>query len=114
VQKLVASPDMLGVFGFSFFDQNSDKVQGSSIDGKDITFKNIASSDYPVSRLLYFYVKNSHVGKVPGIQELVNEFTADSTWGNDGYLVEKRVIPMPTAERAKFGAAAKSLSALKM
>ncbi len=114
VQKLVASPNMLGVFGFSYLDQNSDKVQGSLIDGKDITFDNIASGKYPVSRPLFFYIKNSHVGKVPGIQEFINEFTANSTWGDDGYLSEKGMIPMPSAERAKFGAAAKSLSALKM
>ena len=114
VQKLVASPNMLGVFGFSFLDQNSDKVQGSSIDGKDISFANIASGQYPVSRPLYFYIKNAHVGKVPGIKEFVAEFTADSTWGDNGYLSEKGMIPMPKTERGSFSLAANSLKSLSL
>ena len=65
VQKLVANPAALGVFGFSFLDQNADKVQGSVIDGKTPTFENIASGDYPISRPLYFYVKKAHVGRSP-------------------------------------------------
>lgn len=114
VQKLVQSPEMLGVFGFSFLDQNSDKVQGSTIDGKELTFDTIASGDYPVSRPLYMYIKNDHVGKVPGIKEFLAEFVADSTWGNDGYLAEKGMIPMPDAERKSFASDATSLKALSL
>ncbi|MBL4693221.1 MAG: PstS family phosphate ABC transporter substrate-binding protein [Magnetovibrio sp.] len=114
VQKLEANPDALGIFGFSFLDQNADKVQGSSINGKDVTFDNIASGDYPVSRALYFYVKNAHVGKVPGMQEYVSEFTSSKAWGDEGYLADKGLIPMPKAERAKFSDDAKSLVQLKM
>ena len=75
VQKLNANPKALGIFGYSFLDQNSDKVQGSIIDGKDPTFDNIASGKYKVSRPLYFYVKKAHVGKVAGIEEFIAEFT---------------------------------------
>ena len=114
VQKLVASPDMLGVFGFSFLDQNSDKVQGSSIDGTELTFDTISSGEYPVSRPLYMYIKNDHVGKVPGIKEFVAEFVSDNTWGEDGYLAEKGMIPMPDAERKSFATAATTLKALSM
>jgi len=114
VQKLVANPDMLGVFGYSFLDQNSDKVQGSSIDGKDISFDNIASGEYPVSRPLFFYIKNEHAGKIPGIKEFVAEFTANDTWGDNGYLTEKGMIPMPKTERDAFGSAANSLKALSL
>ena len=102
VQKLEANPDALGIFGYSFLDQNSDKVQGSKINGVDVTFDNIAAGDYPVSRALYFYVKGAHVGNVPGIKEFVAEFTSDKAWGDFGYLTDKGLIPMPKAERAQF------------
>jgi len=114
VQKLEANPNALGVFGYSFLDQNSDKVQGSSINGKDVTFDNIASGDYPVSRALYFYVKTAHVGKVPGIQEFVTEFTSNKAWGDEGYLADKGLIPMPKSERARYSDDAKALANLSM
>ena len=114
VQKLDANPDALGIFGYSFLDQNADKVQGSSINGKDVTFENIASGDYPVSRALYFYVKNAHVGKVAGMKEYIAEFTADKAWGEEGYLADKGLIPMPKSERAKFSSDAKALAHLSM
>ena len=90
VQKLDKNEDALGVFGFSFLDQNSDKVKGAVVDGDEISFENIADGKYPVSRPLYFYVKGDHVGKVPGIAEYLAEFTSDEAWGDDGYLSEKR------------------------
>jgi phosphate transport system substrate-binding protein len=114
VQKLEANPDALGIFGYSFLDQNSDKVQGSSINGVDVTFENIASGDYPVSRALYFYVKGAHASKVPGIKEYVAEFTSDKAWGDEGYLADKGLIPMPKAERAKFKKDASALANLSM
>lgn len=95
VSKLEANPNALGVFGFSFLDQNSDKLQGSSVDGVDPEFENIAAGDYPVSRSLYFYVKNAHVGVIPGIQEFVNEFMSESAAGEEGYLIDKGLIPLP-------------------
>jgi len=114
VQKLEANPDALGIFGYSFLDQNADKVQGSSINGKDVTFENIASGDYPVSRALYFYVKNAHVDTVPGMKEYVGEFTSAKAWGDEGYLADKGLIPMPKSERAKFANDAKALANLSM
>ncbi len=114
VQKLEANKDALGIFGYSFLDQNADKVQGSSINGKDVTFENIASGDYPVSRALFFYVKNDHADKVAGIKEFVAEFTANKAWGTEGYLADKGLIPMPKDERAKFEHDAKALANLSM
>ena len=99
VQKLVTNPNALGIFGFSFLDQNSDKIQGSFIEGNPPTFENIASGKYPLSRPLFFYVKKAHVGVIPGIKEYLVEFTSDKAWGKDGYLSEKGLIPMPDAER---------------
>ena len=99
VQKLEANPAALGVFGFSFLDQNADKIQGSLVDGVEPTFEDIASGEYGVSRSLYFYVKNQHIGVIPGIDKFIKEFTRDSTWGPDGYLVDKGLIPLPKDER---------------
>jgi len=113
VQKLVANPDALGIFGFSFLDQNTDKIQGSFIEGVQPTFEAIASGEYPVSRPLFFYVKKAHVDTIPGIREYLAEFTSDKAWGPNGYLSEKGLIPMPDDERAKFAETAKELRPLK-
>ncbi len=114
VQKLEANPKALGIFGFSFLDQNSDKVQGSKVDGVAPTFDNIADGSYPVSRPLFFYVKKAHVGKVPGIAEYLVEFTSDKAWGPDGYLADKGMIPMPEEERASLAENVRSLKNLEM
>jgi len=110
VQKLDANHNAFGIFGYSFLDQNMDKLQGSIVEGKEPTFENIAASKYPVSRPLWFYVKKAHVGKVPGIQEFMAEFTSEKAWGEEGYLAEKGLIPMPKAEREKFRKAAMDLA----
>ena len=94
VQKLSANPKAFGIFGFSFLDQNSDTLQGSIIDGQGPTFEAIADGSYPVSRPLYFYVKNAHVGKVPGILEFLTEYTSDAAMGEEGYLTDKGLIPL--------------------
>lgn len=101
VRKLEANPDAFGIFGFSFLDQNADKVQGSRIAGVEPTFEEISSGDYPVSRSLFFYVKKAHVGTIPGIEEYVTEFTSDTAIGPDGYLIDKGLIPMADDEREK-------------
>lgn len=94
VSKLEANPNALGVFGFSFLDQNADALQGSIIDGVEPEFDAIAEGDYPVSRSLYFYIKNAHVGVVPGIQEFADEFMSPSAAGEEGYLIDKGLIPL--------------------
>jgi phosphate ABC transporter substrate-binding protein, PhoT family (TC 3.A.1.7.1) len=113
VQKLDANPNALGIFGFSFLDQNSDKVQAAHIDGEAPTFETIADGSYPVSRPLYFYVKKQHVGLIPGIAEYLAEFTSEKAWGDEGYLTEKGMIPLNSAKRKKIGAAVKNLEVLK-
>ena len=112
VQKLEANPKSMGIFGFSFLDQNADKIQGSVIDGQAPDFKNIADGKYPVSRPLYIYVKKSHVGVIPGITEYLTEFTSDRAWGEEGYLAEKGLIPMSKDERKTWAADAKALKVL--
>jgi phosphate transport system substrate-binding protein len=102
VQKLEANPAAVGIFGFSFLDQNADKIHGAVIDGEAPTFDAIADGSYPVSRPLYFYVKKAHVGAVPGIEEYLAEFTSEKAFGEEGYLTDKGLIPMPEAERGQF------------
>lgn len=113
VNKLVANPSAFGVFGYSFLDQNSDKVQGSKVDGFEPTWEYIASGDYTVSRPLYFYVKKAHIGIVPGIAEYLEEFTSESTWGDEGYLADKGMIPLDEEKRAAIGSAVNSLEILE-
>ncbi len=114
VQKLEANPNALGIFGFSFLDQNSDKVQGSLIDGEAPTFEKIADGSYPVSRPLYFYVKKAHMGKIPGIEAYLAEFTSEKAWGDEGYLADKGLIPMPTEERKAFKNDVEGMKSLKL
>ncbi len=113
VQKLEANSAAVGIFGFSFLDQNADALQGAVVDGVVPTFENIAAGDYPVSRSLYFYVKKEHVGVIAGIKEYVAEFTSDNAWGEEGYLSEKGLIPLSAQERAKYKADAENLVAVK-
>ena len=94
VQKLRANPTMLGIFGFSYLDQNSDMVQGSKIGGEVPEFDKISNGSYPISRSLYFYVKKQHIGKTAGIQEFLNEFISENSMGEEGYLVDKGMIPL--------------------
>lgn len=110
VQKLEANPAALGVFGFSFLDQNADKVQGSTIEGVEPTFESIADKSYPVSRPLFFYVKKAHVGVVPGIDGFLYEFTSEKAWGEEGYLAEKGMIPLPDDERKAMATGVRSLT----
>nr|VFJ45252.1 MAG: phosphate ABC transporter substrate-binding protein, PhoT family [Candidatus Kentron sp. DK]VFJ56963.1 MAG: phosphate ABC transporter substrate-binding protein, PhoT family [Candidatus Kentron sp. DK] len=109
VQKLDANPDSFGIFGYSFLEQNADKVRGASIDGVEPTFENISSGKYPISRPLFFYVKRAHVNNIPGMREYLDEFTSEKAWGEEGYLADKGMIPMPDEEREKFREDVKNL-----
>ena len=109
VQKLNANKKALGIFGFSFLDQNTDKIQGSKVDGQDPTFESIADGSYPVSRPLYFYIKKDHIGTIPGIEEFLAEFTSESAFGDEGYLTDKGLIPLGDAQRAKMKKSVKNL-----
>lgn len=114
VQKLVATKSALGIFGYSFLDQNSDKIQGSLVSGQGPEFEAIADGSYPISRALYFYVKKAHVGVVPGIKEFLTEFTSEKASGDEGYLGDKGLIPMTADERAEWKAKALGLTNLSM
>jgi len=114
VQKLNGNPNALGIFGFSFLDQNSDQIQGSKIDGQEPTFDTIADGSYPVSRPLYFYVKKDHMGTIPGMKEYLSEFTSEKAFGEEGYLTEKGMIPLGDSERAAVADDVKTLKNLSL
>lgn len=101
VQKLQGNPAALGIFGYSFLEQNSDRVQGSIIEGVAPSFDSIADGQYPVARPLYFYVKSAHVDSVPGMREFLQEFMSESATGEFGYLSDIGLIPLPADEHSE-------------
>ncbi len=112
VQKLQANPAAFGIFGFSFLDQNAEKVKAVAIDGVAPTFDAIADNDYPVARSLFFYVKKAHVGVIPGLREFLKEFSSERAWGEEGYLSERGLIPMPDDERRQVATDIKELKTI--
>jgi len=114
VQKLEANPNAFGIFGFSFLDQNTEKVKGAHVDGVAPTFDAIADGAYPVSRPLYFYVKKAHVDVIPGLRGFLREFTSDRAWGDEGYLSDRGLIPMPVDERTEIAAIVRDLTPLSV
>ncbi|HCR85526.1 MAG TPA: phosphate ABC transporter substrate-binding protein [Alphaproteobacteria bacterium] len=101
VQKLKNNENALGIFGYSFLEENQDELQGSKIDGITPTFEEIAAAKYPISRSLYIYVKGEHIGKVLGLKEFVTEFVSDDAASDEGYLAMKGMISLTEDERKK-------------
>ena len=114
VQKLQTNPSAFGVFGYSFLEQNSDTMQGSIVGGVEPEFEEIASGNYPIARSLFFYVKKEHIDVIPGIAEFLKEFTREDTWGEDGYLVDKGLIPLDEDARDDWGKKINGLVPLEM
>ena len=100
IEKLAADANMFGIFGYSFFDTNRDKVQASVVDGVELSFENISSYAYPGARPLFFYVKKAHVGVVPGLKEFVEEFISEKAMSMDGYLYPAGLVPLSDADFA--------------
>jgi phosphate transport system substrate-binding protein len=101
IQTLIKNRQALGVLGFSFLEQNGDRVKAARVNGVDPSFDAIASGEYKVSRSMYLYIKLANVALVPGIPEFLAEFTKESTWGPEGYLADKGLIPLPAERRAE-------------
>jgi phosphate transport system substrate-binding protein len=109
IEKLVADPNMFGIFGYSFFDQNRDKVQASLMDNVELNFETIASYKYPGARPLFFYVKKMHIGVIPGMKEFINEFVSEKAMGIDGYLFPAGLVPLSNDDFTKQVAARNAL-----
>jgi phosphate transport system substrate-binding protein len=114
VQKLVANKDAVGIFGYSFLEENLDKLKGAKIDGVAPDFDTISTSKFPASRPLFIYVKKQHVGVIPGIEEFLAEYTSDKALGEEGYLADKGLIPPSKAELGRLRADTKALKPLKL
>ena len=114
VRKLTTDDTTLGIFGFSFLDQNNDKIKGASMDGIAPTFTNIAAGKYNIARPLYFYVKNAHLGVIPGMREYVELFTSDPAWGEEGFLPDRGLVPLPFKERRRISTSVRAFEKLTM
>ena len=100
INKLVGEPTYFGIFGFSYYDNSKDKVQAHTIEGAKISLSSIQDGSYPISRPLYFYVKNQHIGVIPGIDEYVKEFTSKRASGKRGYLKDLGLVPLANPKEA--------------
>ena len=112
VQKLDANPGTVGVFGYSYLEENANLLKGIPINGVAPTYDSISSFKYPGARPLYVYIKNAHVGAIPSIKAFVAEFTKESAFGPRGYLRQAGLIAAPNAARARSQMAARSLAPL--
>ena len=110
VQRLDTNPNAFGIFGYSFLEENADRMRGVKIGGVEPTFETIADGSYPIARPLFVYVKNQHAGIIPGLKEFVAEYAGDRAMGEDGYLADKGLVPLPEDQRAQVQEAAGSLS----
>jgi phosphate transport system substrate-binding protein len=97
VGTLTKTPGSLGVFGWSYLEENMDKVKGASVNGVKPSAQTISDGSYPLSRSLYIYVKKANLGVTPGLQDFVSEFTSDAATGRGGYLQGRGLIPLPPA-----------------
>jgi len=113
VQKLEANPDAFGIFGFSYLENNRDKIQATTIDGVEISLASIQDYSYPVARPLFFYVKKAHIGVIPGLQEYLVEFTSDNAIGEEGYLVDTGLVPLEAGKLSRLKADARNLVSMQ-
>jgi phosphate transport system substrate-binding protein len=114
VQKLEANPNTLGIFGYSFLEENADKLKGIAINGVQPTYQTISGFKYPGARPLYIYVKNVHVRAIPAIRAFVAEFTKESAIGPNGYLLKSGLVSAPNNVRARSQQAARTLAPLNL
>ena len=114
VQKLAANPGTVGIFGYSFLEENAGKLKGVAINGIQPTYETISAFKYPGARPLYIYVKNAHVAAVPAIRAFVAELTKESAMGPKGYLAQHGLVAAPTAVRARSQQAARGLTPLNL
>ena len=113
VQKLQANPDALGIFGYSFLEQNANAIKDVAIDGVKASYESIADGSYKVSRPLFIYVKKQHIDVIPGMKEFIAEYVSDKALGEDGYLAEKGLVTLPGEQAEKTRAVAESLDTIK-
>jgi len=114
VQKLEANPGTVGIFGYSYLEANEARLKGLSINGVGPSYDTIASFKYPGARPLYIYIKNAHAGAIPAVRAYAAEFTKESAFGPNGYLLRAGLISAPNAIRARSQQLARALSPLNL
>ena len=114
VQKLAANPGTVGIFGYSYLEENTNRLRGIAINGVNPTYDAISSFKYPGARPLYVYVKNAHAGAIPAVRAFVAEFTKESAFGPKGYLRGAGLIAAPNNVRARSQQAARNLAPLNL
>lgn len=112
VQKIAANAGTVGAFGYSYLEENLDKVKGIALNGVTPNYDTISTFKYPGARAMFIYVKNAHARAIPSIRGYVAEFTKEAAWGRGGYLPRLGLIPSPDAVRQKSAGAARSLAPL--
>ena len=110
IQKLQVDDQALGIFGFSFYDQNLDTIQVAEINGVEPTWETIFDHVYPLSRPLFIYTKKAHINRIPGLKAFLTELTDEKAWGEEGYLVDKGLIPLTREERQLYANRVKVLN----
>lgn len=110
VQKLVANPNSLGIFGYSYYEENRDKLKDVTLNGVEATYESVASGQYPGARPLFLYVKKAHVEAVPGLKDYVQTFAR--SWNPDGPLTRRGMVASTDAVRAASAEAAEALPSL--
>ncbi len=113
VQKLEANKNAVGVFGFSFLEENAAKLKGAAIEGVDPSYETISGGKYKGARKMFVYFKKAHVGVIPGLEKFVAEYTSAKAMGDDGYLAQKGLVPLPKEAMEKVAKSAAALEPLK-
>jgi phosphate transport system substrate-binding protein len=101
LSRLDANKNAIGVFGLSFYENNTDKLRVATMGGIVPSTASIASGEYPVSRPLYFYVKKAHLGVIPGLQEYIDFFVSDDMAGPDGPLAAYGLVSDPELKKTQ-------------
>lgn len=112
-QKLATNSNAVGIFGFSFLEENMDKLKGLKIDGIAPTFETISSTKYPTSRPLFVYVKKAHIGVIPGLKEFMAEYVSDRAIGEEGYLTDRGLVALEKSSLTKVRADVNSMKNFK-
>ncbi len=110
VQKLGANPNAIGIFGYSFLEENLDSLKDIPLDGIQATYETVSKGEYPGARPLYIYVKKAHLAAIPGLRNYMNAFAAN--WGPGGVLSKRGMVAAPDEVRRKSAETVKSLAVL--
>lgn len=114
VQRLLAEPSTVGIFGYSFLYENQDKVKAVAVNGIEPTPETIASFEYDIARPVFIYIKNAHRGVIPGLEEFIEEFISDDSLAPGGYNQERGLTPLQKNKLAQVQAEVKSAKKLQI